>query len=169
MGGRSKRKCVGGSVNGFHEGEAAAAFGAVADGLRIVGDGGGGVFGGGLMAADVGYGGRGESVAGIAGWQGDDIGRSESRAGAARTAAAGSGAVSGGFGVVVKDEGELYVGFSGGGDEGVGFFCGNVHGFFGEDVKAALGGGDALLGVKGGGSAEDDEVERLVCEEGSEV
>ncbi len=74
-----------------------------------------------------------------------------------------------GLEAVLKDYGELYVGFIGGGDEGVGFFCGNVHGLFGEDVKAALGGGYALLGVKAGGSAEDDEVERLVCEEGGEV
>ncbi len=74
-----------------------------------------------------------------------------------------------GFEAILEDYSELYVGFIGGGDEGVGFFCGDVDGFFGEDVQTALRGGDALLGVKAGGGAEDDEVERLVCQEGGEV
>ncbi len=74
-----------------------------------------------------------------------------------------------GLEAVLENYGELYVGFVSGGDEGVGFSCRYVDGFFSEDVEAVLGGGDALLGVKAGGSAEDDEVEGLVREKGGEV
>ncbi len=75
MGGRSKRKCAGGSVNGFHEGETAAAFAAVADGLRVVGDCMEEVFEDGLMAADVGYGGGGGALVGVAGAHIGEVGR----------------------------------------------------------------------------------------------
>ena len=59
-----------------------------------------------------------------------------------------------GLETILKDYRELYVGFVGGSDEGVGVSCGDVGGLFGEDVEAALGCGDALLGVKTGGSAD---------------
>src|SRR6266849_2829214 len=75
MGGRSKRKCAGGSVNGFHEGETAAAFAAVADGLRVVGDCMEEVFEDGFMAADVGYGGGGGALVGVAGAHIGEVGR----------------------------------------------------------------------------------------------
>src|SRR6266849_5034673 len=289
MGGRSKRKCAGGSVNGFHEGEAAAAFAAVADGLRIVGDCMEEVFEDGLMAAEVGYGGGGGALVGVAGAHIGEVGRRIAQVGgddavvledygafgagdfeAARVAGIGGGggeeradgaagefeggdggvfcfdfvqdgggaglhanyiaeepeeeidgvdglvderaaavesegtaplgvgivvgwaipldarvdeerlaeqaavepvleALDVGLEAVLEDYSELYVGFVGGGDEGIGFSRRNVDGFFGEDVEAVLGGGDALLGVKAGGSAEDDEVEGLVCEKGAEV
>jgi len=56
-----------GVVDGFDEGEAAAAFAAVADGLRVVGDCMEEVFEDGFMAADVGYGGGRGALVGVAG------------------------------------------------------------------------------------------------------
>src|SRR6266849_1217 len=289
MGGRSKRKCAGGSVNGFHEGETAAAFAAVADGLRIVGDCMEEVFEDGLMAAEVGYGGGGGALVGVAGAHIGEVGRRIAQVGgddavvledygafgAGDFEAAGVTGIGGGGGeqradgaagefegcdggvfgfdfvqhgggaglhanyiaeepeeeidgvdglvderaaavegeraapleigvivggaipldarvdeerlaeeaavepvlealdvgleAILENYCEFYVGFVGGGDEGVGFSCGNVDRLFGEDVEAVLGGGDALLGMEAGGSAEDDEVERFVGEEGGEV
>jgi len=288
-GGKSDRRCAGGIVDGFDQGEAAAAFSTVADWLRIVGDGVEEIFEDGLVATDVGYGGGGcalicvavgdagkvrgriaqvgdddavvledygafgasdveaARVAGIGGSGGEE--RAEGAAGKfergdggifgfdfvqhgggaglhasyiaeepeqevdgvdglvdERTATVegesaaplGAGVVVGraipldarideerlaeeagvepvlqaldvGLEAILEDYGELYVGFVGGGDEGVCFFCRNVDGLFGEDVEAMVGGGNALLGVKAGGSTEDDEVERLVREEGGEV
>src|SRR5260370_3383754 len=87
MGGRSKRKCAGGSVNGFHEGEAAAAFAAVADGLRVVGDCMEEVFEDGSMAADVGYGGGGGALVGVAGAHIGEVGRRISQVGGDDTVA----------------------------------------------------------------------------------
>src|ERR1700736_1774850 len=58
-GGKSDRRCAGGIVDGFDQGEAAAAFATVADWLRIVGDGVEEIFEDGFVATDVGYGGGG--------------------------------------------------------------------------------------------------------------
>src|SRR6266478_6682791 len=69
----SDRRCGGGVVDGFDEGEAAAAFVTVADGLRVVGDGVEEIFEDGFVAADVGYGcGRGALV-GVAGNDGSEV------------------------------------------------------------------------------------------------
>src|SRR5712664_3941974 len=62
MGGGSDVRRAGGIVDGFYEGQAAAAFAAVADGLRIVCDGVEEVFEDGFMAADVGYRGGGGAL-----------------------------------------------------------------------------------------------------------
>src|ERR1700738_5543200 len=75
-GGGSDRGFAGGIVDGFYEGQAAAAFAAVADWLRVVCDGLEEVFEDGLVAADVGYGrGGGALVGGAGGDRGDVRGR----------------------------------------------------------------------------------------------
>jgi len=75
MGAGSEFRCAGGVVDGFYEGEAAAAFAAVADWLCIVGDGVEEVFEDGFMAADVGYGGGRGALVGVAGGDGGEVGR----------------------------------------------------------------------------------------------
>src|SRR5712664_2378422 len=74
MGGGSDVRRAGGIVDGFYEGQAAAAFAAVADGLRIVCDGVEEVFEDGFMAADVGYCCGGGALVRIAGGDGVEIG-----------------------------------------------------------------------------------------------
>src|SRR5712664_782448 len=75
MGGPSDRRFAGGIVDRFHEGEAAAAFAAVADWLGVVCYGLEEVFEDGFMAADVGYrGGRGALV-GVARGDAGEVGR----------------------------------------------------------------------------------------------
>src|SRR5258708_36643243 len=81
MGGASDRRFAGGIVDRFHEGEAAAAFAAVADWLGVVCDGLEEVFEDGFMAADVGYlGGRGALV-GVARGDAGEVGRGVAQAG----------------------------------------------------------------------------------------
>src|SRR6267154_3020828 len=63
-----------GSVDGFDQGEAAAAFAAVAYWLRVVGDGLQEVFEDGFMAADVGYRCGGGALIGVAGRDGCHVG-----------------------------------------------------------------------------------------------
>src|ERR1700687_2998779 len=75
VGAESEFRGAGGVVDGFYEGEAAAAFAAVADWLRIVGDGVEEVFEDGFMAADVSYGGGRGAFGGVAGGDGGEVGR----------------------------------------------------------------------------------------------
>src|SRR5260370_18097288 len=50
-----------------------------------------------------------------------------------------------GLEAILENYGEFYVGFVGGGDEGVCAFCGAVDGLFGGGVETCLGGCGALL------------------------
>ena len=63
-----------GSVDGFDQGEAAAAFAAVADWFGVVGDGLEEVFEDGFVAADVGYCCGGGALIGVAGCDGCNVG-----------------------------------------------------------------------------------------------
>ena len=74
-----------------------------------------------------------------------------------------------GLETILKKHAESYVGLIGSGDKGVGAGRGDVQGLFDENVQAMPGGGDAVLGVKAGGAADDDEVHRPMLEEAVEV
>src|SRR5882724_1547279 len=93
----SESRCAGGSVDGFDQGEAAAAFAAVADWLGIVGDGLEEVFEDGFVAADVGYCCGGGALIGVAGGEGRKVGRR-------------IGQVGGGDAIVFEDYGALGAG-----------------------------------------------------------
>src|SRR6266404_2608176 len=62
-----------GSVDGFDQGEAAAAFAAVADWFGVFGDGLEEVFEDGFVAADVGYCCGGGALIGVAGGDGGEV------------------------------------------------------------------------------------------------
>src|SRR5712675_1598885 len=70
----SESRGAGGSVDGFDQGEAAAAFAAVADWFGVVGDGLEEVFEDGFVAADVGYRCGGGTLIGVAGRDGCNVG-----------------------------------------------------------------------------------------------
>src|ERR1700704_3336103 len=74
MGAPSESRGVGGSVDGFDQGEAAAAFAAVADWFGVAGDGLEEVFEDGFVAADVGYGCGGGALIGVAGGDRRNVG-----------------------------------------------------------------------------------------------
>src|SRR6267378_2489905 len=73
MGDLSESGSACGSVDGFDQGEAAAAFAAVAYWLRVVGDGAEEVFEDGFVAADVGYCCGGGALIGVAGGDGGEV------------------------------------------------------------------------------------------------
>src|SRR6266404_6623493 len=74
MGELSESGGAGGSVDGFDQGEAAAAFAAVADWFGVVRDGLEEVFEDGFMATDVGYRCGGGALIGVAGRDGCNVG-----------------------------------------------------------------------------------------------
>jgi hypothetical protein len=74
-----------------------------------------------------------------------------------------------GLGAVLKKNSKADMGGICGGDERVGARGVDFERFFGEDMEAAARGGDALLGVKAGRAAEDDEIYLAMIEEGVEV
>ena len=74
-----------------------------------------------------------------------------------------------GLETILKKHAEFYVRLIGSGDKGVGTGRGDVQGLFDKNVQAMTGSGDAVLGVKAGGAADDDEVHGPMLEEALEV